>query len=120
MAGLPLNVPVTETNRADWVRKAADAINRGFDYMRALRSDLTTAQDNIATLDGRVDTLETTVPAIDARVTTLETNAPHPTLAYTIFTPAALPGSPVEGMTAMDSTDHKLKTWDGTTWQAHW
>ncbi|MGN7930304.1 hypothetical protein [Sphingopyxis sp. 22461] len=44
--------------------------------------------------------------------------------AYTVetitFTPIAEPASPVEGMTYMDSTSHKLRTYNGTTWQDHW
>lgn len=30
------------------------------------------------------------------------------------------PGSPVAGDTYFNTTDSKLKTYDGTTWQAHW
>lgn len=36
------------------------------------------------------------------------------------FTPIATPSSPVEGQTYMDSTSHKLRTYDGTAWQDHW
>ena len=44
--------------------------------------------------------------------------------AYTVqtvtFAPTTEPGSPVEGMTYMDSTTHKLRTYDGTIWRDHW
>lgn len=30
------------------------------------------------------------------------------------------PASPTEGFTFYDTTDHVVKTYDGTTWQAHW
>ena len=33
---------------------------------------------------------------------------------------ATAPSSPSEGDIYMDSTDHKLKVYDGTTWQACW
>jgi hypothetical protein len=33
---------------------------------------------------------------------------------------ATVPSSPFEGDIYMDSTDHKLKVYDGTTWQACW
>jgi hypothetical protein len=36
------------------------------------------------------------------------------------FTPIAEPSDPVEGMTYMDSTSHKLRTWDGSQWNDHW
>lgn len=42
------------------------------------------------------------------------------TVEQVIFTPIATPASPVEGQTYMDSTSHKLRTYDGTTWQDHW
>lgn len=34
--------------------------------------------------------------------------------------PVALPSSPEEGTTVYDMADKKVKTWDGTTWQAHY
>lgn len=37
-----------------------------------------------------------------------------------IFTPIAEPAAPVEGQTYMDSTTHKLRVYDGTTWQDCW
>ena len=36
------------------------------------------------------------------------------------FTPSSTPSAPTEGMTYMDSTTHKLRTYDGTAWQNHW
>lgn len=36
------------------------------------------------------------------------------------LSPIAEPSSPVEGQTYMDSTSHKLRTYDGTSWQDHW
>jgi len=32
----------------------------------------------------------------------------------------AEPSDVREGFTFFDTTAHKVKTWDGTTWQAHW
>lgn len=43
----------------------------------------------------------------------------HTVTAIT-FTPSAAPASPTEGMTYMDSTTHKLRTYDGTVWNDHW
>lgn len=37
-----------------------------------------------------------------------------------IFPPMVEPASPVEGQTYMDSTSHKLRTYNGTAWQEHW
>lgn len=36
------------------------------------------------------------------------------------LTPGTAPASPVEGQTYYDATAHKMKCWDGTTWQAFW
>lgn len=36
------------------------------------------------------------------------------------YVPIAEPSSPSEGDTYMDSTSHKLRTYDGTAWQDHW
>jgi len=33
---------------------------------------------------------------------------------------AAAPASPAEGRTYYDTALHKVRTWDGTTWQSHW
>jgi hypothetical protein len=30
------------------------------------------------------------------------------------------PASPTEGFTFYDTTVHKVKTWDGSVWRAHW
>lgn len=44
--------------------------------------------------------------------------------AYTVetitFTPIAEPASPVEGMTYLDSTSDKLRTYAGGVWNDHW
>lgn len=41
-------------------------------------------------------------------------------VAGVIFQPQPLPDDPVPGQTVFDEADDKLKTWDGTTWQACW
>ena len=33
---------------------------------------------------------------------------------------AAEPSDVLEGFTFYDTTAHKVKTWDGSSWQAHW
>ncbi len=33
---------------------------------------------------------------------------------------ATAPSSPTEGQTYYDTALHKVRTWDGTTWQNHW
>jgi hypothetical protein len=53
------------------------------------------------------------------RVAALEGATAYSVDAVT-FTPTTEPTSPTEGLTYMDSTSHKLRTYDGTTWQDHW
>lgn len=38
----------------------------------------------------------------------------------TTYKPMNEPSDPAEGLTYMDSTTHKLRTYDGTAWQDHW
>jgi hypothetical protein len=109
-----LRVPVTASSSPEWVRRAAEAINRVIEA--------------VAGVTARVDTLEMTdagteaaLIALDGRVFALEGFADTPfTVASITLTPATLPGSPVEGMTVYDSADKKVKTWDGALWQAHY
>ena len=55
------------------------------------------------------------VAALDLRIDALE--AP---VTVIVFVPSATPASPVEGTTYMDSTTHKLRTYNGTIWNDHW
>jgi hypothetical protein len=109
-------VPVTATSMPEWVRLAATSFNELLRQFVGL-SDRTAATETVnAVQNGRLDMLDTHDADHETRIVALET---YQSPAFT-FTPGALPGSPTEGMTAMDSSDHKLKTWDGTTWNAHW
>ena len=95
-----LKVPVTASNMVEWVRRAATAVN-------ALITGL-------GAVEGRATALE-------SRATDLETFAALPfTVDSITLTPIALPGTPVQGQTVYDIADDKVKTWDGTTWQAHY
>lgn len=83
-------IPESYTNK-DWPRRVAQSFRGAF-------SDIAAAVERIATLEG----------------------ATTYTVASITFTPTAEPSSPVEGLTYMDSTTHKLRTHDGTNWQDHW
>lgn len=50
------------------------------------------------------------------RVRVLETYS----VASFTFTPGTAPDDPGEGETYMDTSDHTLKTWNGTAWKSHW
>lgn len=95
------HVSTNDTNFPRWIRSAATAIN-------SLISGFVSIGDNVTTLTASVGTLNTEVAALQA-----------PTIIK--FTPlASAPSSPGEGWTYYDSTLHKLRVWDGTTWQACW
>jgi hypothetical protein len=55
--------------------------------------------------------------ALGTRVTALEQ---PPVVTSVTLTPAPLPGAPVQGMTVYDIADDKVKTWNGSAWQAHY
>ena len=57
---------------------------------------------------------------INALVRAVNQSGTSVTRGEVIFPPKAEPISPVEGQTYMDSTTHKLRTYDGTIWQDHW
>lgn len=57
-----------------------------------------------------------TMAALLARIVTLEAH----TVETITFTPIAEPVSPVEGMTYLDSTSDKLRTYAGGSWNDHW
>ena len=63
-----------------------------------------------------VNALITALSGVDGRVTTLETH----TVSSITLTPGALPGSPVDGTTVLDSADGKVKTWYSGAWNAHY
>jgi len=70
------------------------------DWPRKVANDVNRLLVRIGLIDGRVGALE----------------APE----TITFTPIAEPLAPVEGMTYMDSTSHKLRVFDGTSWQDCW
>lgn len=105
-----LKVPVTGAG-AEWVRRAADAINALISAVSGLgsRTDAleafqVTATPEIADLEGRMANVEGFIS--------------DPEASYFVFTPGALPGSPGAGMVAFDIADGKLKCHDGTIWNA--
>lgn len=116
--------PLAESaNRPDWFRLAAQRVNSLLNRATSAETRLTTAEADIDTLQSGL-TSETSARtsadnALDARLDTLEAAT-----AYTVntirFTPTTTPGSPVEGLTYMDSTTHKLRTYDGTVWVDLW
>jgi hypothetical protein len=87
-----LRIPVTASNIAEWVRLAANAVN------------------------GLIRASE----ALDARAAALEAFAGAPVAESFTFTPVALPGSPVDGMTVLDIADGVIKTWYSGAWHAHY
>jgi len=95
------HVSTNDTNFPRWIRSAAVAIN-------TMIGDLLSVGDSITTLTTDVGTLNTEVTALQA-----------PTIIK--LTPlASAPPSPSEGWVYHDSTLHKLRVYDGTTWQACW
>ena len=57
---------------------------------------------------------------INALVRAVNQSGTSVTRGEVIYSPKAEPTSPVEGQTYMESTTHKLRTYDGTNWQDHW
>lgn len=123
--------PLAESaNRPDWFRLAAQRVNSLLNRMTSTEANVTTAQADIATAQTDIATLQTGLTteasdratadtALDGRLDVLEAQTAY-TATTVRFTPSATPGSPVEGLTYMDSTTHKLRTYDGTAWQDHW
>lgn len=110
---MTLKVPVTGEGPG-WIRLAANAIN-------ALISGALGLDARTAALEAFEGSATADLSSLDARATDLEAFAQPPfTVASVTLTPAALPGSPVKGMTVYDSTDDKVKTWNGAVWQAHY
>lgn len=106
---MTLQIPKTAANPVEWIRRAADAVN-------AMIKDLAALVKRTTDLETFQGTATTSLTSLGTRTTALET---YTHTSFTL-TPAALPGSPVEGQTVYDSADKKVKTWDGVTWQAHY
>jgi len=54
--------------------------------------------------------------AINSLIGALETFTP----GSIYFAPQAAPTAPIEGQAYYDATLHKLRVWDGSTWQNCW
>lgn len=93
-----LQVPVVGKGQ-DWPRRVANAINPTLVKIPAMSASITTLQGNVTTLQGQV------APLV----------AGHPFQEL-----ASAPSSPTEGQTYYDTALHKVRTWDGTAWQAYW
>lgn len=113
---MTLRIPKTATNPAEWVRRGAVAINDSINNIIDLTKRVVTLEAFQGTASASLTSLDGRATAVEGRATALETYA-H---AFFTLTPAVLPGSPVEGMTVYDIADDKVKTWNGTAWQAHY
>ena len=58
--------------------------------------------------EGLIRKLEARIAALEAPITKI------------VFVPTTTPASPVAGMTYMDSTTLKLRTYNGTAWNNLW
>lgn len=114
-------IPPTN-NRGDAPRRVANTVNSMVnstktlqDTTESLQTDLTAAESDITDIQSDITDIDADIAAIEAAQAAVTR-----TLEQVKFTPIAEPGTPSEGDTYMDSTSHKLRTYDGTTWQDHW
>lgn len=105
---MTLRIPTTAASPAEWVRRAAGAVNSNITALGALAK-------RVVTLEAFQTSATASMASLGTRTTALETY----THASFTLTPAALPGTPVKGQTVYDVADDKVKTWDGAAWQAH-
>jgi len=113
-----VSLPPT-SNRSDWPRLVAQAVNKLINDIAGALTRLTTAETDVGALQTDLTAAQGATTALDGRVTALEGKTAY-SVATVTFTPQTAPGSPVAGMTYFDSGTNKLRTYDGTIWNDHW
>lgn len=109
---MTLKVPVTASDIVAWVRLCANTAN---ELVRRL-GDLTKRVD---TAEGNISTLQTDMAAAQTDISALQVFAASPfTVDSITFTPQALPGTPTNGLTLLDSADSVLKIYVGGAWHS--
>lgn len=104
---MTLRIPTTAASPAEWVRRAAGAVNSNITALAALAK-------RVVTLEAFQTSATASLTSLGTRTTALET---YTHTSFTL-TPATLPGAPVHGMVVTDIADGKLKFYDGTVWQS--
>lgn len=109
-----MSLPPT-SNRSDWPRLVAQAVNKLINDIAGALTRLTTAETDVGALQTDLTAAQGATTALDGRVTALEAATVE---GFEIL--AAAPGAPFEGQSYYDNVLHKARTWDGSAWQDHW
>lgn len=99
-----------------WSRSAATTTNLLCAGVEAAETRLTAAETDITAAQADITGLQSSDTSQDARLTALETATAGLPSVLKLSPLASAPSSPAEGWVYADSTTHKLRFYDGTTW----